>query len=125
MRYRGQSFELTVRDVDAEYEGHPPRRLEEAIHEDRYGYKDPEGEIEVVTIREHHSEPGPEVEFAGDEAEDVARGRPSSPLPEATLVVPEELGRLDRQRPAPDRPHVGSAEDDVASCLSHVITDPR
>jgi N-methylhydantoinase A/oxoprolinase/acetone carboxylase beta subunit len=86
VRYRGQSFELTVRDVDADPQA--VRDAFEAIHEERYGYKDPEGEIEVVTIRERHSEPGPEVEFAGDEAEDVA-GPTVVALPEATLVVPE------------------------------------
>ena len=86
VRYRGQSFELTVRDVDADPQA--VRDAFEAIHEDRYGYKDPEGEIEVVTIRERHSEPGPEVEFAGDEAEDV-EGPTVVALPEATLVVPE------------------------------------
>jgi N-methylhydantoinase A/oxoprolinase/acetone carboxylase beta subunit len=85
VRYRGQSFELTVRDVDADPQA--VRDAFEAIHEERYGYKDPEGEIEVVTIRERRSEPGPDVAFEGDEGEDV----------EATLVVPEGwTGRTDR-----------------------------
>jgi N-methylhydantoinase A/oxoprolinase/acetone carboxylase beta subunit len=86
VRYRGQSFELTVRDVDADPAA--VRHAFEAAHEERYGYKDPEGEIEVVTIRERHSEPGPEVRFEGDEGEDVA-GPTVVRLPEATLVVPE------------------------------------
>jgi N-methylhydantoinase A/oxoprolinase/acetone carboxylase beta subunit len=86
VRYRGQSFELTVRDVDADPAA--VRDAFEAIHEERYGYKDPEGEIEVVTIRERHSEPGPDVEFEGDEGEDLA-GPTVVRLPEATLVVPE------------------------------------
>jgi N-methylhydantoinase A len=86
VRYRGQSFELTVRDVEADPAA--VREAFEAIHEERYGYKDPEGEIEVVTIRERHSEPGPDVEFEGDEAEDV-EGPTVVRLPEATLVVPE------------------------------------
>jgi N-methylhydantoinase A len=86
VRYRGQSFELTVRDVEADPQA--VRDAFEAIHEERYGYRDPEGEIEVVTIRERHSEPGPEVEFAGDETEDVT-GPTVVALPEATLVVPE------------------------------------
>src|SRR3954470_7408945 len=86
VRYRGQSFELTVRDVEAD-----PRAVREAfeaIHEERYGYRDPEGAIEVVTIRERHSEPGPDVAFEGDEGEDV-EGPSVVRLPEATLVVPE------------------------------------
>src|SRR6188472_1955754 len=81
VRYRGQSFELTVRDVEADPQA--VRDAFEAIHEERYGYKDPEGEIEVVTIRERHSEPGPDIEFAGDEAEDVT-GPTVVALPEAT-----------------------------------------
>jgi N-methylhydantoinase A len=86
VRYRGQSFELTVRDVEADPAA--VREAFEAIHEERYGYRDPEGEIEVVTIRERHSEPGPDVAFEGDEAEDVT-GPTVVRLPEATLVVPE------------------------------------
>jgi N-methylhydantoinase A/oxoprolinase/acetone carboxylase beta subunit len=86
VRYRGQSFELTVRDVEADPDA--VREAFEAVHEERYGYKDPEGEIEVVTIRERHSEPGPDVAFEGDEGEDVA-GPTVVRLPEATLVVPE------------------------------------
>jgi N-methylhydantoinase A/oxoprolinase/acetone carboxylase beta subunit len=86
VRYRGQSFELTVRDVEADPAA--VREAFEAIHEERYGYSDPEGEIEVVTIRERHSEPGPDVAFEGGEAEDVT-GPAVVRLPEATLVVPE------------------------------------
>jgi N-methylhydantoinase A/oxoprolinase/acetone carboxylase beta subunit len=86
VRYRGQSFELTVRDVEADPQA--VRDAFEAIHEERYGYKDPEGEIEVVTIRERRSEPGPDVAFEGEEGEDVA-GPTVVRLPEATLVVPE------------------------------------
>jgi N-methylhydantoinase A/oxoprolinase/acetone carboxylase beta subunit len=94
VRYRGQSFELTVRGVDADPAA--VREAFEAVHEERYGYKDPEGEIEVVTIRERHSEPGPDVEFEGDEAEDV-EGPTVVRLPEATLVVPEGwAGTTDR-----------------------------
>jgi N-methylhydantoinase A/oxoprolinase/acetone carboxylase beta subunit len=85
VRYRGQSFELTVRDVEADPKA--VREAFEAVHEERYGYKDPEGEIEVVTIRERHSEPGPDVAFEGEEAEDV-EGPTVVRLPEATLVVP-------------------------------------
>ncbi|MEA2385727.1 MAG: N-methylhydantoinase, partial [Solirubrobacteraceae bacterium] len=94
VRYRGQSFELTVRDVEADPAA--VREAFETIHEERYGYKDPEGEIEVVTIRERHSEPGPDVEFEGDEGEDVD-GPTVVRLPEATLVVPEGwTGTTDR-----------------------------
>jgi N-methylhydantoinase A/oxoprolinase/acetone carboxylase beta subunit len=94
VRYRGQSFELTVRDVEPDPKA--VREAFEAIHEERYGYRDPEGEIEVVTIRERHSEPGPDVDFEGEEAEDVT-GPTVVRLPEATLVVPEGwAGTTDR-----------------------------
>ena len=94
VRYRGQSFELTVRDVEPEPAA--VREAFEAIHDERYGYRDPEGEIEVVTIRERHTEPGPDVEFEGEEGEDV-EGPTVVRLPEATLVVPEGwAGTTDR-----------------------------
>jgi N-methylhydantoinase A len=90
MRYRGQAFELGVpgpADPD-------PAELAErfaAAHEERYGYRDPAGEIEVVAIRETVREPGPDVELAG--ASDAPSGRIVGPqtvrLPEATLVVPQ------------------------------------
>jgi N-methylhydantoinase A/oxoprolinase/acetone carboxylase beta subunit len=95
VRYRGQSFELTVRGT-----GPDPaavREAFEAAHEERYGYRDPEGEIEVVTVRVTETEPGPEVAF---EAPPDGAGRIAGPavvgLPEATLVVPEGWsGRTD------------------------------
>jgi N-methylhydantoinase A/oxoprolinase/acetone carboxylase beta subunit len=94
VRYRGQSFELTVRDVDPDPEA--VREAFEAIHEERYGYRDPEGEVEVVTIRERHTDPGPQVEFAGEDAGDIS-GPTVVRLPEATLVVPEGwTGTTDR-----------------------------
>ena len=72
------------------------REAFEAIHEERYGHRDPEGEIEVVTIRERHSEPGPDVEFEGEEGGEIS-GPTVVRLPEATLVVPEGwAGTTDR-----------------------------
>jgi N-methylhydantoinase A len=50
LRYSGQSFELAVEgaaDADADV-------LREAFaheHEERYGYRDPDGEVELVTVR--------------------------------------------------------------------------
>jgi N-methylhydantoinase A/oxoprolinase/acetone carboxylase beta subunit len=88
VRYRGQSHELTIRGA-----GPDPaavREAFEAAHEERYGYRDPGGDIEVVTIRVSEVEPGPPVEF---EAPSAGGGRIEGPvvvaLPEATLVVPE------------------------------------
>jgi N-methylhydantoinase A/oxoprolinase/acetone carboxylase beta subunit len=93
VRYRGQSFELTVRDVEADPAA--VREAFEAMHEDRYGYRDPEGEIEIVTIRERRSEPGPDVRFEAPGDEEIT-GPAVVRLPEATLVVPEGWrGRTD------------------------------
>jgi N-methylhydantoinase A len=88
VRYRGQSHELTVRGTGPEPAA--VREAFEAAHEERYGYRDPAGDIEVVTIRVSEVEPGPPVEF---EAPSTGAGRLEGPavvaLPEATLVVPE------------------------------------
>ena len=119
LRYRGQAFELAVqRDGPAE-----PEELSDAfgdLHEERYGYRDPDSPIELVTVRVTATVPGPEVAleapadaeprtatrtavFDGDEHEAwVLRGElPAGTeidgpaiceLPEATLVVPPGWG---------------------------------
>ncbi len=81
LRYRGQSHELTVRGVPAD-----PAALRdafEALHRERYGYADPEGEVELVTVRATRRRPGPEVALRGaghavheSEREVVFDGRP-------------------------------------------------
>ncbi|MEK6277534.1 MAG: hydantoinase/oxoprolinase family protein [Actinomycetota bacterium] len=115
MRYRGQAFELPIPgppDPD-------PAELAErfaAAHEDRYGYHDPEGVVELVNIRlamvVHGPEPRPAAAPEGSVRESsrrarfgsrwhearVLRGEPASgatalgpaifELPEATLVLP-------------------------------------
>jgi len=58
LRYAGQSFELTV-----PWEGDVRERFH-ALHEERYGYRDPEAEVELVTIQVSEIEPGPEVALA-------------------------------------------------------------
>ena len=115
LRYRGQAFELPIPG--------PPRpdpgRLAEDFareHEARYGYRDPEGTLELVTIRVAAFKPGPEprprAARDGNLAESerrarfdgewvgtrVLRGEPEAgfeaegpcvfELPEATLVLP-------------------------------------
>jgi N-methylhydantoinase A len=115
LRYRGQAFELPVPGPP----GPDPAQLAEdfaAEHEARYGYRDPEGELELVTIRVSAVEPGPEPRpraAAGDNLVEgerdarfggswvgtsVLRGDPGAgvraegpcvfELPEATLVLP-------------------------------------
>ncbi|MGA9636267.1 MAG: hydantoinase/oxoprolinase family protein, partial [Solirubrobacterales bacterium] len=119
LRYRGQAFELPVPG--------PPRpdpvQLAEDFareHQARYGYRDPEGELELVTIRVAAFEPGPEprpraaadgnliegereARFDGEWVSTrVLRGEPAAgfetegpcvfELPDATLVLPPGWG---------------------------------
>ncbi len=65
LRYRGQAFELSV-DADLRPQPHELRAAFEALHEDRYGYSDPEQTLELVTIRVTAWVAGIEVELAGD-----------------------------------------------------------
>src|SRR5215213_2898077 len=61
LRYRGQAFELAVDCGEAP----DPDALREAFaaaHERAYGYRDPEGEVELVTLRVTATEPGPEID---------------------------------------------------------------
>jgi N-methylhydantoinase A len=115
MRYRGQAFELTVPGpIDPD-----PADLSErfaAAHEERYGYRDPEGEIELVDVRLAMVVPGPKPQpAAADEGRLAENSRPARfggawlearvlsgepptgteadgpaifELPEATLVLP-------------------------------------
>ncbi|MDQ3725094.1 MAG: hydantoinase/oxoprolinase family protein, partial [Actinomycetota bacterium] len=115
LRYAGQAFELPVSgppDPD------PADLIEgfEAAHEERYGHRDPEGEVVLVDVELALVEPGPEVQpaaaageapyrgsrpvyFDGEWVEAaVLRGEPGAgteaegpvvfELPEATLVLP-------------------------------------
>src|SRR5829696_413367 len=87
VRYRGQSHELTVRGC-----GPDPgdvREAFEAAHEERYGFRDPGAEIEVVTVRVRHAEPGLRVEFEGTGTGGEVTGPAVVALPEATVLVPE------------------------------------
>jgi N-methylhydantoinase A len=116
LRYRGQAFELPVSaPLDA-----APERLRrdfETLHEERYGYHDPDQELELVTVRVTATSGRPDVSVGapdgpeqvrqgsrparldGEEVElCVLRGLPapgtgiSGPtvveLPESTLLVP-------------------------------------
>ncbi len=115
MRYRGQAFELDVPGGRAP----DPDELGErfaAAHEERYGYRDPEGSLEIVDVRLAMVVPGPapRPRAAGGEppaeserrarmggewvAARVLRGEPPAgleaegpaifELPESTLVLP-------------------------------------
>jgi N-methylhydantoinase A len=117
LRYRGQAFELAV-EASAEPDPDELREAFHTAHETAYGFRDPEGDVELVTIRVTATEPGPDVDpaaagaaaagaesgrrtviFGGEEQEAaVLRGEPEPgeelagpaivELPEATLIVP-------------------------------------
>jgi N-methylhydantoinase A len=67
LRYAGQAFELSI---DGPLEPDPAELREsfDAAHERRYGYADPEAELELVTVRVAAAAPGgrmPQPEAAG------------------------------------------------------------
>lgn len=115
VRYRGQAHELTVRGLERPTAGRVRAAFED-LHEERYGYRDAQAPIEVVTIRATARLPGPQLDlaasasgggarrtrrtvvFAGEEHDaEVWRGEPAPgekiagpaicELPEATLAV--------------------------------------
>jgi N-methylhydantoinase A len=84
LRYRGQAFELPVT-------GRPePAQLREAfeaLHEERYGYRDPGQELELVTVRLSATVPGAELSLGEQEAGAATEGPAIIELPESTLLV--------------------------------------
>ncbi|MBK5231883.1 MAG: hydantoinase/oxoprolinase family protein [Thermoleophilia bacterium] len=86
LRYRGQSFELTVADLSGD-----PARLRdifEQAHERRYGYRDSDAAIELVTVRRRYVQPGPDPDLQ-DPTFETATGPLSVDLRQATLHLPE------------------------------------
>ena len=81
LRYRGQSFELTVPLGDDALEAF------HRAHEERYGYADRERSVELVAVRTADVTPGPEVELRGEEPLTVA-GPALVELEGATCWVP-------------------------------------
>jgi N-methylhydantoinase A len=81
LRYRGQSFELSVPlgpDLAARFH---------RTHQERYGYADREREIELVAVRTADVVAGPELELPGGEAE-RASGPALVELDGSTLWIP-------------------------------------
>ncbi len=89
LRYRGQSFELTVPL------GPGLAERFHAAHDDRYGYADRERAIELVAVRTAEIRPGPELDLRRTEPRDVT-GPSLVDLPGATCWVPDGWrGRTD------------------------------
>jgi N-methylhydantoinase A/oxoprolinase/acetone carboxylase beta subunit len=80
-RYHGQSFELTVRD---------PADFATA-HEDRYGFREEDAEVEVVTVRVTARLSGPAVRLAGDVDARPRQGSRPTVLGDETAFVWGEL----------------------------------
>jgi N-methylhydantoinase A len=81
LRYRGQSFELSVPlGPDLAERFH-------SAHEERYGYADPERKIELVAVRTADVNPGPEVRLPSGEPLNET-GPALVELPGATCWIP-------------------------------------
>ncbi len=82
LRYKGQSFELTV-PLGPE--------LAEAFHvahEERYGYADRDRPLELVAVRTAEIRPGPPIELPGSPGSLHAEGPAVVDLPGATCWIP-------------------------------------
>jgi N-methylhydantoinase A len=82
LRYRGQSFELTVTLGDELAE-----RFHRA-HEERYGYADRGREVELVAVRTAEVVPGPELELPSSGERERACGPALVELEGSTLWIP-------------------------------------
>jgi N-methylhydantoinase A len=81
LRYRGQSFELTVPlgpGLAARFH---------VAHDERYGYSDADREVELVAVRTAEIRPGPELRLEGATRETA--GPSLVELPGATCWVPD------------------------------------
>jgi len=105
LRYRGQSFELAVAG-SPEATPEELRDAFEAAHEERYGYRDAEQSIELVTVRVTATTGGAEVTLAEAATHDSAieRGRRT-----ATLAGAETEFEVLRGAPAPGTEFAGPA----------------
>jgi N-methylhydantoinase A len=137
MRYAGQAFELPVPGAAEPDPADLVERFETA-HEERYGHRDPDGEVVLVDIRLALVVPGPEprpvataagrldegqrpVRFGEEWVEiPVLRGEPAAgteaegpvvfELPEATLVLP---------------PDWSARVDNAGTIVSRFLVDPE
>jgi N-methylhydantoinase A len=83
LRYRGQSFELPIRGELGRL-----REAFEAAHEERYGYADPQSEVELVTARVTATSGGSGGELELERTAPGPLSGPVIPLPGSTVFVP-------------------------------------
>jgi len=86
LRYRGQAFELAIRGSTTPALGEL-REAFEREHDDRYGYRDAEQKLELVTIRVSATVPGAELELTAAGAPPIQRGRRAATLAGAELEL--------------------------------------
>lgn len=116
LRYRGQAFELAIPAATAP----DPRELREAFeaeHEERYGYRDAEQAIELVTIRVSATLPGAQVELAGatpGQADDAAPAGESEDSREAEGTAAGETRHSGKAE--------GTAEDTAPTLARRMLT---
>ena len=94
LRYRGQAFELTVPGA-GEPEPGELRAAFDAAHEERYGYADPDAELELVTVRVAVAVPGTEPRAAAV-GEAAPTGSRRAHLGGRTVEVTVHRGCVDR-----------------------------
>ena len=89
LRYRGQAFELAV-DGEPGLGPETLRERFEVLHDERYGYRDPGGELELVTVRVSAATGRAAVALEGERATgDRVTGPAVVSLPESTVWIPE------------------------------------
>ena len=94
MRYRGQAHELTVRGRSS---ADALREAFAALHEERYGYRDADGDVEVVDAAgDRRVDPGAEDR----PARATARGRPIAGSPDGWRARADDTGTLILERAA-------------------------
>ena len=86
LRYRGQAFELAV-DGPLDADPDALRADFEAQHDERYGYRDPDAALELVTLRVSATVPGADVSLGDGAAAGEITGPTVVALPESTLLV--------------------------------------
>jgi N-methylhydantoinase A len=73
LRYRGQAFELAV-EGSLEPDPAELREAFEALHEERYGYRDADQALELVTLRVSATMPGVDVSLGDGDGEATGDG---------------------------------------------------
>ena len=97
LRYAGQAFELPVSAPTRPPPAADLREAFEAAHEERYGYRDRDGEVELVTLRVTAAVPGPRLDLEAAAADEG--GQAGDPAGER---------RGDLRRPAATRLRFGT-----------------